>query len=115
MYTKVVLTSLGVVLLAALLLGQTGSQPTGMDWEMISQRVAVGAGGGQSTFPGERLSGEMFLYNRRTGKVYLRFTGCTSNGQDLDGGCFASIAVFGDNPAVDVTPTPTNYSRGQGY
>ena len=114
MYTKVVLTSLGLVLLAALLLGQT-SPSTESDWEMISQRVAVGAGGGQSTFPGERLAGEMFLYNRRTGKVYLRFTGCTSDGQDLDGGCFASIAVFGDNPGVDVTPTPTDYSRGQGY
>ena len=103
----VTLAAVGIVA-AGLLFGQarqTDSSGNGQDWEMFAQNVAAGGSGGNF---GERVRGEVFLYNKRTGKVYLRFDNCTSNGRELDGGCFGSIAVFGDDELVSVTPTPTN-------
>lgn len=113
----VTLAAVGIVAMG-LLFGQarqTDSSGNGQDWEMLSQTVDAGAAGGQSIAGGTSMRGEVFLYNKRTGKVYLRFTGCTSNGEELDGGCFASIAVFGDNPSVNVTPTPLEYRDGRPY
>ena len=113
----VTLAAVGIVA-AGLLFAQANSSDNGQDWEMFGQPVA-GTGGSAGSvgagFPGESVRGGVFLYNKRTGKVYLYFTGCTSNGQELDGGCFSSLAVFGDNPNVSVTPTPMNRERSQSY
>ena len=113
--TKAVILAVVATVAASLLFGQTGSSASGQDWEMFAQRVAGTGGAGGSAgagWPGERVYSDVFLYNKRTGKVYMHFGQCTSSGRELDGGCFASLAVFGDDPNVDVVPTPMNRDRG---
>lgn len=111
--------TLATLIITSLLFGQISPRlPATTDaneWEIVSQRVAAGAAGGSSVFSGERVRGEVYLYNKRTGKVYLHFTGCTSNGRELDGGCFAPLAMFSDDEDVLVTPTPTNSRNGRTY
>lgn len=61
----------GVLLLAALLFGQTTRQATGQDWQLV-------AGGLSPLYTYDGFSDEsregMFLLNRRTGKVYTWMT-----------------------------------------
>ena len=83
------------------------------EWEMFSQHVAGfggTAGGGQSLAAGSAggpVVGAMFLYNKRSGKVYSVFTDCGTDGPD---GCVVAIPAL-DGTARSNTPTPqTGYS-----
>lgn len=51
--------------------GREDNSSNGQDWEMFGQRVAAGAS--QSIHLARPVAGEVFLYNKRTGKVYRYF------------------------------------------
>ncbi len=80
------------------------------DWDMISERVAGtggSAGGGQSFssgLTGSPVVGNVYLFNRRTGKVYRVFHDC---GDDGANGCITPLSVVNENVYAQDTPTPT--------
>ena len=109
------------IILAGLLLGQSqfppppappgpgedGSWPAtgnGYEWVMVSQNVATAVGGGSNFV--DRVRGHMYLYNRRTGKVYLYFAKCTSGNVESDQGCFFAIPTLHSGEAFVSTPRP---------
>ena len=72
---------LGGVALGAWLFGDTKAveaQGGDQDWEMVQRNIAGAAAGGQSISSGLLRESDMFLYNKRTGKAYKYFPGCTS-------------------------------------
>ncbi len=103
--------SLWMLVAVAVLLAVVSAQTTdgvsadqgaseGADWEMIAQRVAGtggGAAGGQShsgAIPGNSIFGDVYLINKRTGRVYKVFDSC--GGTAGSNGCLAPL------PAIDV-------------
>lgn len=106
------IAAFAVVALAGLLFAQAPSGSSEMEWEMLTSNIAGYAAGGAGSWSGGTNTSQVYLFNRRTGKVYLHFGSCSQNGVELDGGCFASLAVFQDDPGVQVTPTPTTYPDG---
>lgn len=109
MATKVILICCGIVMVAALLFGQTSTAQG--EWEMISQRVSAGAGGGQSPFAGNNAVGEVFLYNKRSGTVYVR--GNCGVGTSSESPCFWRLPVSDERSDWHTIPTPQNYGSGQ--
>ena len=92
---------------------ETADTETEYEWDMISQNVA-GTGGssaGQATesSAGEPVHGTVFLFNKRTGKVYRYWADC---GDDAPHGCLDPLPVFGLDPTYTLTPTPTSGSQG---
>ena len=104
--------AIAVAALAGMLFAQAPAVSDAMEWEMLPGNIAGYAGGGQGSWAGGTTTSKVYLFNRRTGKVYLHFVNCTRDGVELSGGCFASLAVFQDDPGVRVTPTPTTYPDG---
>lgn len=109
MTTKTIVIAIAATFLAALLFGQASGTSQQHEWEMVSPHITSYASGGSSIAAGNWAEAAMYLYNKRTGKVYLRFTNCSQGGVQLDGGCFGSIAVFADDAGVTVTPSPTTH------
>ena len=89
---------------AGLLLGQAPASSSGQEWELIAGRVA-GYAGGQALFGGAE-QGEMYLYNKRTGKVYKYFAECASGDAEAQGGCFYGLPVLDTRDGFWITPTP---------
>lgn len=76
---------------------------------MISQRVAssssiVATGSGAATPAADGvLSGALFLYNKRTGKVYRVYTDCGASEAD---GCLVPLPVVDEGVNPTVVPRP---------
>ena len=82
---------------------------------MISQRVAssssiVATGSGAATSAdGGGLVGVMFLYNKRTGKVYKVYTDCGASRAD---GCVVPLPVVDEGVNPNVVPRPQARNGG---
>lgn len=111
MTTKTMLIAIAATFLAVLLFGQASNTSQQHEWELVPANITGYAAGGSSISHGNWAEASMYLYNKRTGKVYVRFTNCAQGGVELDGGCFGSLAVFADDAGVTVTPTPTSHER----
>ena len=105
-----VILSLGI---AGMGLGQGPVSPADQDWELVAANAVAWSGsaaGGQYIGGGTNggwVPADMFLYNKRTGKVFKYFTGCSSGGVDSSEGCFFSIPVIDDQAGGGFTVTPT--------
>ena len=108
--------ALGGLIVTGVLIAQsttdTTDTETEYEWDMISQHVA-GTGGssaGQATeaSAGEAVHGIVFLFNKKTGKVYRFWSDC---GDDAPNGCLDPLPVFGLDPSYTLTPTPTGVSQ----
>lgn len=105
--------TLVVAALAAVGLLLAQSTPTtasadGHDWELVPGSVTgwPGSAGSSSTASVEAgwVFGDMFLYNRSTGKAYRYFDEC---GDSAPAGCFGAIPVLEEADAMlAVTPKP---------
>ena len=83
-------------------------EPTGPvddrhDWEMFSQNVDAAAAGGQAEWDGRAIWGETFLYNKRTGTVYV-YGNCTSG--DDKSACMWRLPVVDDRDGWWSAPEP---------
>lgn len=92
---------------------ETADTEAEYEWDMISQNVS-GTGGssaGQASISsaGEPVHGIVFLFNKRTGKVYRFWREC---GDDAPNGCLDPLPIFGLDPTYTLTPTPTSGSQG---
>lgn len=76
------------------------------EWEMVSQRVAGtgGSGGGAYSvgISGAPVYGTMFLYNKRTGKVFRYFENC---GETNPNGCVVPLRPLHDMAGIPL-PRP---------
>ena len=89
------------------------TDPSGVqDWELVPGYPAGTGGGGQAIGSGLPVHSRMFLYNKRTGKVYRYFENCTSGGVEEDGGCFYMIRVLDQRNGFQVRVQPTDASSG---
>jgi len=86
----------------------------GQDWQMISGHPAGSAAGGQAISRGFVSSSDMYLYNRRTGKAYKYFTGCTAGGVESDEGCFFAIPVLDNRSGFQVHVKPNSVGGASG-
>ena len=90
--------------LPGLLLAQTSDDASDQnhDWEMFSQNVAAAQ---SSTASGSeyRVTGSIFLYNKKTGKVFRVFEGCGELGQN---GCVEAIPVLAEGHLGTLVPAP---------
>lgn len=115
---KTVTLAVAATVAAGLLFGQVSSSDSEQDWEMFGQRVA-GTGGAAGSvgggYPGERVYGNVFLYNKRTGKSYLYFNSCTSGGKEFNEGCFFNIPVTEDRGPLSPVPKPLEDRSGRAY
>ncbi len=90
----------------------SGDSADRQDWEMVPGHPAgygydsggqyPGAGGGRV------VQSEMFLYNKRTGKAYKYFPGCSSGGEEADEGCFFLIQALDGRGGFQVRVEPTS-------
>lgn len=100
--------ALGMVV-AGLVFAQADSDSDDYEWEMISQRVAGtggSGGGGFAGISGAPVYGEVFLYNKRTGKVFRYFANC---GESSPNGCVVPLRPLHDMVGI---PLPAPQSRG---
>ena len=100
------------VVATGFLLAQTPADPQGAgNWEMFSQRVAGTGGTGSGGFgglTGSPVYGTVYLYNRRTGKVFRIFENC---GESQPNGCMVPLPTLHDTPGIAL---PRPQSRGYG-
>ncbi len=104
------------VAVTGLLVGQSSEDSDSDDsnqWEMFSQNVAgTGESGGSSdssdvpipsaASPGI-VEGNVFIYNKQTGKVYRVFTGCGDLGTN---GCIEAMPIVQEGQYTRVVPLP---------
>ena len=120
--TLIICGAIAACLTAGLLIGQSppplpasppgsllGDDGGGFEWQLVPGDIAgyggAGSGGDWAPNPGGWAKGDMFLINRRTGKVYLFYGGCTVNG--VEQACFGNVAVINDPHSSDtLLPTP---------
>ena len=108
MTTKTVVAAIAVTFLAALLFGQASDTDSTLEWEMLTQNVAVGAAGGQWPGAGSTVSAEVYLYNKRTGTVYVRGT-CD------DSPCFFRLGMSDERDGLYTAPEPTRENGANPY
>ncbi len=77
--------------------GSTESDPNRyFEWQMFGANVTATAGDDDDDYRTTgpvTADGLVFIYNRRTGKVYRFFDNC-GNGEDLKYGCFDDMPVL---------------------
>ncbi len=105
--------ALSGMIVTGMLIGQsTTSTESEYEWDMISQHVAGTGGGsaGQATeaSAGEAVHGYVFLFNRRTGKVYRFWADCDTDGQN---GCLEPLPTVTLSSTFTVTPEATRGSQ----
>ena len=96
----------------------TSTSADSHDWELVPGNVAGWPGsadsGSMATAEAGWVFGDMFLYNKSTGKAYRYFDNC---GDSYQAGCFGAIPVIEEaNAMLAVTPRPqagTNSGDGQ--
>ncbi len=93
---------------------QSASTTSGQDWEMYSGTIAGAAAGGASISAGQTAYGDLFLYNRVSGKAYKYFPSCQTNGADSPEGCFFAIPVVDARAGFQVHVSPTSRGGGTG-
>ena len=81
---------------------------------MIARPITswAGSAGGSatSTIDGGGALGDVYLFNKRTGKVYLHFDDC---GEGRPGGCFGPLTVLEEEDStLAVTPQPQSHRAG---
>lgn len=87
--------------------GMDDAQSDGQDWTLVSSNVAAwdpASGSGSAVASeGGWVMGDLFLLNKRSGKVYVYFGSC----QGSNTGCFGPIPVLEeDNGMLTATPRP---------
>lgn len=106
----------GCALLAAQVSAQDDSEG-GHDWEIVAGHPAGYGYSGGGQWPGSGSGGvvqsQMFLYNKRTGKAYRYFPGCTSGGEAVDEGCFFLIQALDRRVGFQVRVQPTGGTAAQ--
>ena len=112
----VALAAVGLLVAQSPMTTSTTTTSSGMhDWEIVAGNVAgwSGSTGGSSgeTVDGGSIFGDLFLYNKSTGKTYRYFDNC---GDSYPAGCFGAIAVVEEaDTMLVVTPSPQS-RRGSG-
>ena len=84
-----------------------GVPETGQDWELVAGNMSDASAGGQSQFGERAVPGQMYLYNRRTGKVYRYFPFCSSGTDESEQGCFFGIPVLDQRSGFQLRAQPT--------
>lgn len=117
LYSALALVAIAVV---GVLLGQTDSEPAspsppplGADeWQMISQMVSGSLVQGSAGPAGsaDPAYGDMFLFNRRTGKVYRFFDTC---GAGYENGCLVPVPIIDEGAYQTVVPRPQAGNGGR--
>ncbi len=101
------------VLVVGLLLAQAPTGGGALEWEMFKSEHLVWTTDAdtENRIPESRWS--VFVYNKRTGKIYRYFNSCSSGTIELENGCFALVPISEDGRSgFWRTPEPT--SRGPG-
>lgn len=105
--------ALGGLIVTGVLIAQSTSETadteTEYEWDMISQNVAgtggSSAGQGSEASAGEPVHGNVFLFNKRTGKVYRFWAGCENDGPN---GCLEPLPTVTLSATYTVVPTSTS-------
>lgn len=108
--------ALGGLIVTGVLIAQStddsADTETEYEWDMISQNVAgtggSSAGQASTSSAGEPVHGNVFLFNKRTGKVYRFWVSC----DDAPYGCLDPLPILALDPTYTSTPTPTSGSQG---
>ena len=87
--------------------GTDNAQSDGQDWELVAATVEAwdGAAGGSSnvSLEGGWVRGDIYLYNKRSGKAYLYLYDCPGSTT----GCFGAIPVVEEGDGrLTATPRP---------
>ena len=91
--------------------GTDDAQSDGQDWELVAATVAgyggaVG-GGSNASFEGGWVRGDVYLYNKRSGKAYVYLYDCSGSNT----GCFGAIPVVEEGDGrLTATPRPQSGS-----
>ncbi len=107
MTTQTVVVAIAATFLVALLFGQASDTGSTLEWEMLTQNVAVGAAG-EWPGAGSAVSAEVYLYNKRTGMVYVRGT-CS------DSPCFFRLGMSDEREGLYTAPEPTRENGANPY
>ena len=99
----------------------TDAEPIGpLEWQMFSERVAGtggggGAAGGGGSFSntvqprtGNPVYGDVWMYNRRTGKIYRVFSQCAESdgGYTGNAGCLIAVRIYSSDRLDRHLPNP---------
>ena len=107
--------ALGGLIVTGVLIAQsttdTTDTETEYEWDMISQNVAgtggSSAGQASESSTGEPVHGNVFLFNKRTGKVYRFWAGCENDGPN---GCLEPLPTVTLSATYTVVPTASGGS-----
>ena len=109
--------ALGGLIVTGVLIAQSNTNTNSTDteteyeWDMISQHVAgtggSGAGQASESSAGAPVHGNVFLFNKRTGKVYRFWAGCQDDGPN---GCLEPLPTVTLSATYTVVPTSSGGS-----
>ena len=88
---------------------ETTDSETEYEWDMISQNVSgtggSSAGQASESSAGEPVHGNVFLFNKKTGKVYRFWAGCEDDGPN---GCLEPLPTVTLSATYTVVPTSSS-------
>lgn len=87
--------------------GGDDAQSDGHDWELVATTVeawdGAAGGGSNASFEGGWVRGDVYLYNKRSGKAYLYLYDCSGSTT----GCFGAVPVLEEGDGrLTSTPKP---------